>query len=142
MTSAQGLRGMSGAELELEWIAGRFAVCRLPATAEIPQWVPAGGGLISITRTDRELSIIAAEQAVPNEVPAERGWVAMRIVGKLGFSAVGVLAKLSGALAGAGVGVLAISTYETDILLVKSADAQRAARALGAVADVARLGGS
>lgn len=133
---------MSGAELELEWIAGRLAVCRLPATAEIPQWVPAGGGLISITRTDRELSIIAAEQAVPDEVPAERGWVAMRIVGTLGFSVVGVLAKLSGALAGAGVGVLVISTYETDILLVKSADAQRAARALGAVADVARLGGS
>ncbi|MCH8151964.1 MAG: ACT domain-containing protein [Planctomycetes bacterium] len=133
---------MSGAELELEWIAGRFAVCRLPATAEIPQWVPAGGGLISITRTDGELSIVAMQDAVPADVQAERDWVAMRIVGKLGFSAVGVLAKLCGALAGASVGVLAISTYETDILLVKSADAQRAARALGAVADVARLGGS
>lgn len=133
---------MSGAELELEWIAGRFAVCRLPATAKIPQWVPAGGGLISITRTDRELSIVAMQDAVPADVQAERDWVAMRIVGKLSFSAVGVLARLSGALADAGVGVLAISTYETDILLVKSADAQRAARALGAVADVARLGGS
>lgn len=133
---------MSGAELELEWIAGRFAVCRLPATAEIPQWVPAGGGLISITRTDRELSIVAMQVAVPADVQAERDWVAMRIVGKLGFSAVGVLAKISGALAGAGIPVLAISTYETDILLVTSADAQRAARALGAVADVARLDGS
>ena len=133
---------MRGAELELEWIAGRFAVCRLPATAEIPQWVPASGGLISITRTDRELSIVAMQDAVPADVQAERHWVAMRIVGKLGFSAVGVLAKLSGALAGAGVGVLAISTYETDILLVKSADAQQAARALGAVADVARLSDS
>ncbi len=133
---------MSGAELELEWIAGRFAVCRLPATAEIPQWASAGGGLISITRTDRELSIVAIQDAVPADVQAERNWVAMRIVGRLGFSAVGVLAKLSGALAGAGVGVLTISTYETDILLVKTADAQRAARALGAVADVARLGGS
>ncbi len=129
---------MSGA-VELEWIAGRFAVCRLPATAEIPQWVPAGGGLMSITRTDRELSIVVMQVAVPADVQAERDWVAMRIVGTLDFSAVGVLAKLSGALAGAGVGVLAISTYETDILLVKSADAQRAARALGAVADVARL---
>lgn len=130
---------MSGAELELEWIAGRFAVCRLPATAEIPQWVPAGGGLISITRTDRELSIVAMQDAVPADVQAERNWVAMRIVGKLNFSAVGVLAKLSGALAGASVGVLAISTYETDILLVKSADAERAVGALGAVADVTRL---
>ncbi len=133
---------MSEAELELEWIAGRFAVCRLPATAEIPHWVPAGGGLISITRTDRELSIVAIQDAVPADVQAERNWVAMRIMGRLGFSAVGVLAKLSGALASAGVGVLAISTYETDILLVKSADAQLAARGLVAVADVARLGGS
>ncbi len=133
---------MSGVELELEWIAGRFAVCRLPATAEIPQWVPAGGGLISITRTDRELSIVARQDAVPAYVQAERNWVAMRIMGTLGFSEVGVLAKLSGALASAGVGVLSISTYETDILLVKSADAQLAAKALGAVADVARLGGS
>ncbi len=101
---------MSGAELELEWIPGRFAVCRLPATAEIPQWVPVGGGLISITRTDRELSIVAMQVAVPADVQAERDWVAMRIVGTLDFSAVGVLAKLSGALAGAGIPVLAIST--------------------------------
>ncbi|MCH8342577.1 MAG: ACT domain-containing protein [Planctomycetes bacterium] len=101
---------MSGAELELEWIAGRFAVCRLPATAEIPQWVPADGGLISITRTDRELSIVAMQDAIPADVQAERNWVAMRIVGTLSFSAVGVLAKLSGALAGAGISVLAIST--------------------------------
>ena len=133
---------MSGAELELEWIAGRFAVCRLSATAEIPQWAPAGGGLISITHTDRELSIVAMQDAVPADVQAERNWMAMRIMGTLGFSAVGVLAKLSGALASAGIPVLAISTYETDIVLVKSADAQRAARVLGAVADVARLGGS
>ena len=127
---------MSDIDLTLEWLTGRFAVCRFDPSASIPTWALAGSDLISITRTQAELSIVAAEALVPAEVTAECGWVAMRVVGKLDFAIVGVLAKLTGALAEAGISCFAISTYDTDYILVKQQDAVRAAEALGTVAQV------
>ncbi len=76
---------------------------------------------------------------MPGEVTAQRGWRAMRVVGTLEFSMVGVLARLTGACADADVPVFVVSTYDTDIVMVKAEDAGRAVEALGAVADVARL---
>ena len=123
---------MSEIEITLEWLPGRFAVCRLDAAAAIPDWALRGSDFLSITRSEAELSIVAAEVLVPTEVTAERGWVAMRVVGKLDFSTVGVLAKLTGALAEVGISCFAISTYDTDYILVKEQDAVRAAEVVGA----------
>jgi hypothetical protein len=92
-----------------------------------------------VTRTDRELSIVVPQEAVPAEARAERGWVALRVAGTVEFSTVGLLASLAGALAEAGVPILAISTYDTDVLLVKSTNAGRAIEALRGVADVTGL---
>ena len=127
--------------LSLEWIPGRFAVCRLGADEAVPDWAVASGssGLLSVTRTDRELSIVASEERVPASTRAERGWVALRVGGTLDFGLVGVLSRLTGALAAAGVSVFAVSTYDTDILLVKAKDSQRALEALGVVADCSSL---
>ncbi len=133
---------MSDIDLTLEWLTGRFAVCRFDPSASIPTWALTGSDLISITRTQAELSIVAAEALVPAEVTAERGWVAMRVVGKLDFAIVGVLAKLTGALAEAGISCFAISTNDTDYILVKQQDAVRAAEALGTVAQVKRRPGA
>ena len=130
---------MSDERLVLEWLPGRYAVCRLAAGAGIPEWALRENGLVSVTRTDRELSIVAPEEAVPGEVTAQRGWRAMRVVGTLDFSMVGVLARLTGACADAGVPVFVVSTYDTDIVMVKAEDAQRAVEALAAVAEVSRL---
>lgn len=134
---------MSDGRLGLEWMAGDYAVCRLGAAEAVPAWAVHGdgggggsGGLVCITRTDRELSIVAAEAIVPAGTTAERGWRALRVAGTLDFALVGVLSKLTGALAAAGVPVFAISTYDTDILLVKASDAERAAVALRVVADL------
>ncbi len=132
---------MSAERLALEWLPGRYAVCRLAAGAEMPQWATSGGGLVSSTRTDDELSIVAPESAVPGEMTAQRGWRAMRVVGTLDFSMVGVLARLTGACADADVPVFVVSTYDTDILLVRDGDVEAAVSALGAVADVSRLHG-
>ncbi len=121
--------------LVMEWIAGRFAVCRLAASADVPAWASGATELVSITRSDAELSIVVSEDNVPDEVTAERGWVAMRVAGKLAFPIVGVLAKLTGALADAGVSVFAFSTYDTDYLMVKATDAERAVAALQRVGD-------
>ncbi len=127
--------------LSLEWVRGRFAVCRLGADEAVPDWAVASGspGLLSVTRTDRELSIVADEDRVPASTRAERGWVALRVGGTLDFGLVGVLSSLTGALAAAGVSVFAVSTYDTDILLVKATDSERALEALGAVADCSSL---
>ncbi len=138
---------MSDGRLGLEWMPGVFAVCRLGANEPIPDWVvddgspgaPGAPGLLSITRTDRELSIVASEDLVPADSCAERGWVAFRVSGTLGFGLVGVLSRLTSALADAGVSVFAMSTYDTDILLVKAKDAGRAVEALRAVADCSLL---
>ncbi len=130
---------MSAERLPLEWLPGRYAVCRLAAGAEMPQWTTSGGGLVSSTRTDDELSIVAPDSAVPGEVTAQHGWRAMRVVGTLEFSTVGVLARLTGACADADVPVFVVSTYDTDIVMVKAGDAGRAVEALAPVADVERL---
>ncbi len=132
---------MSAAKLGLEWIPGSFAVCRLDAGEKVPDWASGRGdsSLLCITRTDRELSIVAPSAVVPDGVRAERGWVALRVAGTLDFGLVGVLSMLTGALASVGVAVFVVSTYETDVVLVKSVDAQRAVEALASVADVAKI---
>ncbi|MHC4947832.1 MAG: ACT domain-containing protein [Planctomycetota bacterium] len=129
---------MSVGGLALEWLPGRYAVCRLDPAAPVPAWAAPAGGLSSVTRTDRELSIVADEKRVPADVAAERGFVALRVAGTLDFALTGVLSTLTGALADAGVPVFVVSTFETDVLLVKAGRREDAVRALGQVADVRR----
>jgi hypothetical protein len=122
--------------LRLEWLLGRYAVCRFEAGANVPAWALDGGGFVSVTRTERELSIIAPQERIDDTVTAERDFIALRVQGTLDFAMVGVLARLTAALAEAGVPALCVSTYDTDVLLVKAANAQRAAEALAAVAEI------
>jgi len=96
----------------------------------------ASQSLLSISRTGQELSIITCEEQVGDDVTAERGFVALQVAGPIAFSVVGVLASLTAALRDAEVPVLAVSTYDTDILLVRERDAERACDALSVVADV------
>jgi uncharacterized protein len=127
---------MAETKLQLEWLPGRYAVCRLNPDQPIPAWANQSGdiSLLSITRTDRELSIVIDQARVPQDVKAQRDFVALRIVGVLDFSLIGILAKLTTALADAGVSVFVISTFETDVLLVAASSVNEAVRALGTVA--------
>lgn len=115
--------------LTLALLPGTFAVCRLPADAAVPAWA-AGGGFASVTRTGGELSVVCPEGAVPAGVRCERGWRCLGVAGTLDFALAGVLASLLGPLAAAGVSVFALSTFDTDYLLVREADLGRAAGAL------------
>lgn len=113
----------------LRALPGRFAVCRLPASAPIPTWfVP--GVLAGLTYTGAELSIVAPEETVPTDVVAERGWRAISVEGPLDFGLTGVLASLAGPLAEAGVSIFAVSTYDTDYVLVPADRLDDARRAL------------
>ncbi len=119
---------MTTRSLTLEVLPGTFAVCRLAATAAVPEW--ASGRFLSVTRTDAELSVVCAEGAVPPDVRAEGGWRCLRVRGPLGFGLTGVLASLASPLASSGVSIFVISTYDTDYLMVQGRDLDRARDAL------------
>jgi uncharacterized protein len=116
--------------LELELVPGRFAACRLAPTAQVPAWVPDAGSLAVVARTAHELSILCDEFVVPADVRAERGFCAIALRGPLPFDAIGILAAISTALAGAGIPLLAISTFDTDYVLVRAERLEDTAQAL------------
>jgi hypothetical protein len=116
-------------QLLLSLLPGRLAVCRLGPNEAIPDWVFAAP-FWSITRTDEELSLILPEELVPSSWKAEKGWCCLKVLGPLDFSITGVVASLSTPLAQAGVSILAISTYDTDYLLVRNGDVDRAKEVL------------
>jgi len=108
----------------------RVAVCRLDAGAGVPDWFGAAGLPCALVRTENELSLVAPQDAVPDDVRAERDWTVLAVQGPLDFALTGVLATLSGVLARAGVPVFALSTFDTDLVLVPAARRQDAVEAL------------
>jgi hypothetical protein len=99
--------------------------------APLPGWVAErAGGIVSVSRTDRELSIVCPERLVPASQPHERGRRALRVVGTLDHSLTGILVSIAKPLADAGVPIFAISTWDTDYLLVAGEHLGRAVAAL------------
>jgi uncharacterized protein len=111
--------------LKFRRLDGRFAVCRLAADAAVPDW-SWGPGFGSVTRTDDELSVVCAADRVPAEIKAERSWVCFKLEGTFALSQVGILRSVIEPLAKGGVPVFAVSTYDTDYVLVKEEFASRA----------------
>jgi hypothetical protein len=109
--------------MRLDVLSGEFAIARLDASVNFPAWAQSESptAFLSITRTRDELSIVCESSQVPAEVAAERGWRCLKVAGPLDFSLVGVLASLAGPLARAGIPIFAISTFDTDYLLVNAA---------------------
>lgn len=115
--------------LTLLEVAGRFAVCKLPPGSAVPAWATAGD-VFSVTRTGDELSVVCRQEVVPEGTQAEVGWRCLRVAGAMPSTLAGVLASLTAPVAKAGVGVFAVSTFDTDYLLVKEADFPAAVAAL------------
>jgi uncharacterized protein len=106
-------------------------VCQLAADSPVPSWAQEGG-FFCVTRSTGELSVVCEEHRVPEGVRVERGWVALKLEGPFPFSMTGVLASFVEPLAEAKIPIFAISTFDTDYVLVKREDLERAARALSA----------
>lgn len=125
-----------GLSLTLLVLPGELAVVRLPPDAHVPQWAfsAAPGSIWSMTRTDEELSLVRAADAVPSDARAERGWRALRIAGTIDFALTGVLASVLAPLGEAAVSIFALSTYDTDYVLVRE-------HALAAAIDALRAAG-
>lgn len=112
--------------MELDRIDGRFAVARLAAGEGWPHWMTWSQGLSAIVRTAHETTIVCEQRLVPDNVRAERDFVAYTVRGPLDFSAVGIMSRLSQPLADAGIPLLALSTFDTDVILVRDARAEGA----------------
>ena len=119
-------------DLTLSILPRRLAVCRLDPDALLDQAV-LSGDLWSVTRTADELSLVMAEELVQPDWQSEGGWRALKVQGPLDFNLVGILSMLSGALTAAGISLFALSTYDTDYILVKESDLAAAVRALEGV---------
>jgi hypothetical protein len=116
--------------LPLDLLAGTLAICRLDAAAPVPDWVERSSEFLTISRTAEELSITALQRAVPAGVRCEGDYRAVRVRGPLPLNLIGILAAIADPLADAGLGIFAISTYDTDYVLIKERDLDVALGAL------------
>jgi hypothetical protein len=104
---------------ELSLLSETFTICHLASDAAVPEWATRGQ-FFSITRTSDELSLITDTIFVPEKLQTAVSWRVLKVHGPFNLSEVGVLASLVTPLAGAGVSVFTISTFDTDYLLVQS----------------------
>jgi uncharacterized protein len=115
--------------IRLRLLPGEFAVCRLPADAAVPG-VPDAAELYALTRTRDELSVVCQVADAPEGAVVERGWRALGVLGPLDFALTGILAGIARPLADAGLSLFALSTYDTDYVLVRTATLSAALDAL------------
>ena len=113
--------------MELKTLEYDLTVCKVSDVADIDM----NKGIFFIGKTDEEISLVCRTEDVPqNTVERDDGWRCFRIQGILDFSLIGILAKLSGILAENEIGIFAVSTYNTDYILVKKENYDRALEAL------------
>lgn len=112
--------------MQLFLLEDRFAICRLPFQQDVPAWAWLDKQLVSVTYTADELSIVCVARNVPADVPCEKGWAAIKVQGPLDFSLTGILAGLIQPLAENKISIFALSTFDTDYILLKEAQLEQA----------------
>ena len=108
---------------------GRFAVCRLAPGDPIPTWLPPDGWW-SVTQTSAELSVVCDESLVPQDVKHQAGWQRIELAGPFDFALTGILASILNPLAEARVPIFALSTFDTDWVLIPGEHLEKAKQAL------------
>ena len=105
-----------------------FSVCKVKDYSQIDLNRP----FVFTGSTDEEKSLVCPTASVPsNTVERDDGWNAFRINGILDFSLIGILARISGVLAENGIGIFAVSTFNTDYIFVKKTNFDKSIKALG-----------
>jgi hypothetical protein len=130
VADAQAPSGRRRVRLLLELLPDTLAICRLPAEATLPAWASSPARFLTVSRTPDELSITMVQSAVPDEARCERDYRAVRVRGPISPNLVGILLSIAEPLAQAGLSIFAISTYDTDYVLVKARDLAAALEAL------------
>ena len=99
------------ASVRLKRLDGSYAVCRLEPSAPFPDWAE-GGGFVSISRSDDELSVVCGEPRVPPDVHHDGGWTCYKFVGPFAFDESGIVSSVIGPLSEAGLGIFVVSTFD------------------------------
>ncbi|MCP9231399.1 ACT domain-containing protein [Mesorhizobium sp. LMG 17147] len=111
--------------VKLQALDGAYGVARLRSSDPIPSWAD-GGGFVSISRTDDELSIVCLEDRMPQDVRMVGGWSCFKLQGPFAFDETGIVLSVIKPLSTNGVGIFVVSTFDGDHLLVKSSDLEKA----------------
>lgn len=114
----------------------RLGICRFECGTPIPGWLQGSSSFFSITGTEDETSLVCQEELIPSDCIAEKGFRALKVQGPLAFELIGILSSLLNPLADDGISVFAISTYDTDYILVKEKALDQSIAALAEVATV------
>jgi hypothetical protein len=114
---------------QLTLLPERFAISQLAADAPIPGWATQGS-FFSMTRTREELSVVCELSRVPVVVQSQPGWRVFKVHGPFVLSEIGVLSALAAPLAKAKISLFAVSTFDTDYLLVADTTLSAAVAAL------------
>lgn len=114
---------------DLTVLPDSLAMLRLPPDAPLPAWAM-HSRFFSLTRTSDELSVVCSAEHVPGDLPAEKGWRALKVKGPFALTEIGVLAALAAPLAAVKASLFAISTFDTDYLLVSEQQLPAAIAAL------------
>jgi hypothetical protein len=115
---------------KLSVLDNQLSVCKLPAGSAIPKWATQGE-IFSVTGTPDELSFVVDTVAIPDiEVVREDNWRVIKVEGPLQFDLVGIVASLATVLANARVSIFSVSTYDTDYILVRGHQLDKAVKAL------------
>jgi uncharacterized protein len=113
--------------LTLEILAGHYAIHRLPPNSSIPDWALNATGFSSITRTSDELSIVCESIITDTQdVGQDASWACLKLIGPFAFDLTGILTSVLNPLRDAEIGIFAISTFDTDYVLVKLEHLERA----------------
>ena len=115
--------------IRLKKIIGSYAISQMTSRSCIPTWVD-GDGFVSIRRTVDELSLICLARRVPESVRSDKGWACFMFLGPFEFDAAGVLLSVLKPISENEMGVLAVSTFDGDIMLLKEQDVERASSLL------------
>lgn len=115
--------------MNLSVLKNSFAVSKLDSNAPIPSWATQGS-IFSINKNEDELSIVCEQENVPEGVKAEKDWRIFKVQGPLDFGLTGILASISTPLAESKISIFAISTFDTDYVMVRAKDLENARLAL------------
>ncbi len=108
-----------------------YTICKLPPHAPLPIWLTTeGNSFFSLTKTNEELSIVCELAIVPEEMNDQKSWRMFKIKGQMDFDLTGILKQVLDPLAESNIGIFAVSTYDTDYILVQEKDFDKATEVL------------
>jgi hypothetical protein len=116
---------MQKRQLKLSLLNETYGICAFESDAPIPDWAVAAS-LCSITRTEKELTVVCSQKIIPADIKHDCDWKCFRIDGSFDLNQIGVISSLAAPLAQAGISIFVISSYDTDYILVKDEKVEQA----------------